>query len=41
MHFSVRPDECYQFESSVKNGKNDEEKTLLRPIFMMFLGHTL
>ena len=41
MHFSVRPDECYQFESSVKNGKNNEEKALLRPIFIMLLGHTL
>ena len=33
MHFRVTPDICYEFESSVKNGKNDDETELLRTIF--------
>ena len=33
MHFSVTPDICYEFENSVKNGKNDDETALLRTIF--------
>ena len=43
MHFRVRPDICYKFESSVKNGKNNvnDEKALLRSIFIKFLGYAL
>ena len=32
MHFRVTSDICYEFESSVKNGKNDDETALLRTI---------
>ena len=39
--FSVRHDICYEFESSVKNGKNNDEKALFRPIFIKFLSHAL
>ena len=41
MHFSVRPDICYEFESSVANDKKNDKKALFRPIFKKFLGHTL
>ena len=41
MHLCVGADICYEFESSVKNDKNNDEKALLRPIFIKFLGHAL